>query len=65
MFFNEHSNTILIRLSCCTHASCLLLGQIPSIACNRQRLSSSPSHNDEPCLNMTVYYHDILYDVAT
>ncbi|CAL5085856.1 unnamed protein product [Urochloa decumbens] len=37
----------------------LLLG-LTGAAHGRRRVVSS--HKDEPCLNMTVYYHDILYD---
>ncbi|CAN6206225.1 unnamed protein product [Urochloa humidicola] len=37
----------------------LLLG-LTGVAHGRRRLVSG--HGDEPCLNMTVYYHDILYD---
>ncbi|TKW36084.1 hypothetical protein SEVIR_2G417200v4 [Setaria viridis] len=38
----------------------LLLGLMTGVAHGRRRLVSS--HDGEPCLNMTVYYHDILYD---
>ncbi|CAL5085858.1 unnamed protein product [Urochloa decumbens] len=41
-------------------ATLLLLGLTAVVAHGRRRIVSS--HGDEPCLKMTVYYHDILYD---
>ncbi|CAL5061413.1 unnamed protein product [Urochloa decumbens] len=40
----------------------VVLGLKPGVADGRRRLISG--RGDEPCLKMTVYYHDILYDGA-
>ncbi|CAL5071570.1 unnamed protein product [Urochloa decumbens] len=48
------------KLSLITATLLLLLLGLTGGAHGRRRIVSS--HVDEPCLKMTVYYHDILYD---
>ncbi|CAN6176357.1 unnamed protein product [Urochloa humidicola] len=48
------------KLSLITATLLLLLLALTGVSHGRRRIVSG--HVDEPCLNMTVYYHDILYD---